>query len=200
MRMLRALSEFVVEGVPTTIPFHQRTLQHRDFIAGNVSTQFVEHDMRPSPTTPRRPTKAPVGRGVAALAEETPPLPPRTVVVEVEGKRLSVAIYPPEQVKAPPRSRTPRSARTVRRARADSGGPGQELVTAPMQGTVVKVLVKVGAPVQAGQTLVVLEAMKMENHIAAHRSGIVAQLPVKEGQSVATGATVAVIAEAAPPS
>jgi acetyl-CoA/propionyl-CoA carboxylase biotin carboxyl carrier protein len=73
------------------------------------------------------------------------------------------------------------------------GGPGKEVVKTPMQGTIVKVLVAEGDTVKAGQTLVVLEAMKMENHVTAHQAGTVAGLEVHEGQTVPTGATIAIV-------
>src|SRR6266498_739716 len=78
-------------------------------------------------------------------------------------------------------------------ARAESGGPGKEIVKTPMQGTIVKVLVADGDPVKPKQTLVVLEAMKMENHVIAHQAGTVSSITVSEGQTVSTGAVIATI-------
>jgi acetyl-CoA/propionyl-CoA carboxylase biotin carboxyl carrier protein len=93
----------------------------------------------------------------------------------------------------PDRTRSPRSRKALERARAESGGPGKEVVKTPMQGTIVKVLVAEGDAIKAGQTLVVLEAMKMENHVTAHQAGTVSGLEVHEGQTVPTGATIAII-------
>jgi acetyl-CoA/propionyl-CoA carboxylase biotin carboxyl carrier protein len=180
-RMARALDEFVVEGVPTTIPFHKLAMADPDFTAGRVSTTLVEQTMDLSSLTP-----AP-----AAATSETKPAPPRRMVIELEGKRFEVAVLPKEPVPVPKRPRTPRSPKALERARAESGGPGQEVVTTPMQGTIVKVLVAAGDQVTPGQTLVVLEAMKMENHVVAHRAGVVAELAVAEGATVATGAVIA---------
>jgi acetyl-CoA/propionyl-CoA carboxylase biotin carboxyl carrier protein len=183
-RMLRALDEFQIEGVPTTIPFHRLAMHHPAFVAGDVSTVLVEQGMDLSPLAPA------VLDGAAEPAVKPPP---RRLVIELEGKRFDVHLFPQEPVKVPERTRTPRSPTALERARAESGGPGKEIVKTPMQGTIVKVLVADGDTVKAGQTLVVLEAMKMENHVTAHQAGTVAGLEVTEGQTVPTGATIATI-------
>jgi acetyl-CoA/propionyl-CoA carboxylase, biotin carboxylase, biotin carboxyl carrier protein len=183
-RMLRALDEFVIEGVPTTIPFHRLAMNDPAFVAGDVSTVLVEQGMDLSSLAP-----APE----AARDERAAKPPPRRLVIELEGKRFEVNLFPQEPVKVPERPRTPRSPKALERARAESGGPGKEVVKTPMQGTIVKVLVADGDTVSPGQTLVVLEAMKMENHVTAHQAGVVAGLSVAEGQSVPTGAIIATI-------
>ena len=183
-RMLRALDEFVIEGVPTTIPFHRLAMEHPAFVAGAVSTVLVEQHMDLSALAPATP---------AGTAEPAAKPPPRRLVIELEGKRFDVDLFPQEPVKVPERTRTPRSPKALERARAESGGPGKEVVKTPMQGTIVKVLVADGDTVKAGQTLVVLEAMKMENHVTTHQAGTVAGLEVAEGQTVPTGATIATI-------
>src|SRR5215212_87538 len=183
-RMLRALDEFVIEGVPTTIPFHRLAMEDPAFVAGDVSTELVEHGMDLSSLEPAT---------VDGAGPPTVKPPPRRLVIELEGKRFDVDLFPQEQVKVPERIRTPRSPKALERARAESGGPGKEVVKTPMQGTIVKVLVAEGDTVKAGQTLVVLEAMKMENHVTAHQAGTVAGLEVSEGQTVPTGATIAII-------
>jgi acetyl-CoA/propionyl-CoA carboxylase, biotin carboxylase, biotin carboxyl carrier protein len=184
-RMLRALDEFRIEGVPTTIPFHRLAMTDPAFVAGDVSTILVEQRMDLSSLRPASPD------GQAEPSTAKPP--PRRLVIELEGKRFDVNLFPQEQVKVPERIRTPRSPTALERARAESGGPGKEVVQTPMQGTIVKVLVANGETVTAGQTLVVLEAMKMENHVTAHQAGTVSGLSVAEGQSVPTGATIATI-------
>jgi acetyl-CoA/propionyl-CoA carboxylase biotin carboxyl carrier protein len=184
-RMLRALDDFSIEGVPTTIPFHRLAMDDPAFVAGDVSTVLVEQGMDLSSLAP----------AVVDPATEEPMAkpPPRRLVIELEGKRFDVDLFPQEPVKVPERIRTPRSPKALERARAESGGPGKEVVKTPMQGTIVKVLVAEGDTVRAGQTLVVLEAMKMENHVTAHQDGTVAGLEVSEGQTVPTGATIAII-------
>jgi acetyl-CoA/propionyl-CoA carboxylase biotin carboxyl carrier protein len=183
-RMLRALDEFVIEGVPTTIPFHRLAMQDPAFAAGDVSTILVEQGMDLSALA----TAEPVEGG------DRPGKPtPRRMVIELDGKRFDVNVFPQEEVKIPERIRTPRSPKALERARAELGGPGKEVVKTPMQGTIVKVLVANGDAVTPGQTLVVLEAMKMENHVTAHQAGKVSELNVAEGDTVPTGATIATI-------
>jgi acetyl-CoA/propionyl-CoA/long-chain acyl-CoA carboxylase, biotin carboxylase, biotin carboxyl carrier protein len=184
-RMLRALDEFGIEGVPTTIPFHRLAMNDPAFVAGDVSTILVEQRMDLSSLQPQV--------SADGAAEPTAKAPPRRMVVELEGKRFDLTLFPQEPVKVPERVRTPRSPKALERARAESGGPGKEIVKTPMQGTIVKVLVTEGDTIKAGQTIVVLEAMKMENHVSAHQDGTVSGLSVTEGQSVPTGATIATI-------
>jgi acetyl-CoA/propionyl-CoA carboxylase, biotin carboxylase, biotin carboxyl carrier protein len=178
-KLRRALEEFVVEGVPTTIDFHRFAVDHPDFAAGEVSTVSVETewDLSGIPAaTPPTP-----GEGAAQ--------PSRTLTVEVGGKRLEVALFEPDSADGPVRRR--------RRDRGSARGGGGDVTTnalvAPMQGTIVKTAVEVGQEVTAGALVLVLEAMKMENHISAHRDGVVADLPVSAGDVVNTGDTLAVI-------
>jgi acetyl-CoA/propionyl-CoA carboxylase, biotin carboxylase, biotin carboxyl carrier protein len=183
-RMLRALDEFVIEGVPTTIPFHRLAMQDPAFAAGDVSTILVEQAMDLSALAAAEPVE-----DGDLLGKPTP----RRMVIELDGKRFDVNVFPQEEVKIPERTRTPRSPKALERARAESGGPGKEIVKTPMQGTIVKVLVANGDTVSPGQTLVVLEAMKMENHVSAHQAGTVSGLNVAEGDTVPTGSTIATI-------
>jgi acetyl-CoA/propionyl-CoA carboxylase, biotin carboxylase, biotin carboxyl carrier protein len=182
-RMLRALDEFVIEGVPTTIPFHRLAMLDQAFAAGDVSTTLVEERMDLSSLQPAPPPES----------AETMKAPPRRLVIELQDKRFDVEIIPQEPVRVAERQRTPRSPKALERARAESGGPGKEIVKTPMQGTIVKVLVADGDTVAPGQTLVVLEAMKMENHVTAHQAGKVTGVTVSEGQTVSTGAVIATI-------
>ncbi|HZD72935.1 MAG TPA: biotin/lipoyl-containing protein, partial [Actinomycetota bacterium] len=182
-RMLRALDEFVIEGVPTTIPFHRLAMLDRAFIAGEVSTTLVEERMDLSTLQPAPPPER----------AEVMKAPPRRLVIELQDKRFDVEIIPQEPVKVAERQRTPRSPKALERARAESGGPGKEIVKTPMQGTIVKVLVADGDKVTPGQTLVVLEAMKMENHVTAHQAGTVSSITVSEGQTVSTGVVIAMV-------
>ena len=183
-RMLRALDEFVIEGVPTTIPFHRLAMQDPAFAAGDVSTILVEQGMDLSALAAAEPVE-----DGDRLGKPTP----RRMVIELDGKRFDVNVFPQEEVKIPERIRKPRSPKALERARAELGGPGKEIVKTPMQGTIVKVLVANGDAVTPGQTLVVLEAMKMENHVTAHQAGKVSELNVAEGDTVPTGATIATI-------
>jgi acetyl-CoA/propionyl-CoA carboxylase biotin carboxyl carrier protein len=184
--LLRALDEFVVDGVPTTIDFHRFALTQPDFIAGDVSTITVEREWDLSP----------IPQAAAATAGAGERGPSRSFTVEVGGQRLEVALFEPEGGPngAPaPRARKARAAA----ARGKGGaGPATEVLTAPMQGTIVKTAVEEGARVSAGDLVLVLEAMKMENHISAHRDGVVTTLHVGAGDVVNSGDALARIEDA----
>ncbi len=152
--MLRATAEFVVEGVPTTLPFHRLALAHPDFIDGAMSTVSVEHEWDLT-TLPAEPTAPPSAGG---------PEPTDTYTVEVDGRSVRVAVFADEPDGADGRPRRHRRA-------VGPGRAGDATLVAPMQGTVVKVAVESGALVEEGDLVLVLEAMKMENHVRAHRAG-----------------------------
>jgi acetyl-CoA/propionyl-CoA carboxylase biotin carboxyl carrier protein len=190
LRMLRALHEFEIVGLATTIPAHQVLLSHPDFAAVAHSTKWVEDEIDQATFVGTDPT--PLG-GSGAAAEEAEPLVERTVPVEVDGKRFSVKLWLPESPAGPPTPRT-RSTRPRPGGAGASGAGGSGTISAPMQGTIVKVLVAVGDAVEAGQAVLVLEAMKMENHINAETSGTVTELRVGAGDTVGTGDVLIVIA------
>jgi len=179
--MLRAIEETVITGVATTLPADVIILSDDDFIAGTHSTKWVETNLDFSGIT----TPAP------AVAEGHEPLVRKDVVAEVNGKRVSVALYLPEveQVAAPRAN-----AATTSRRKPAAAASGSGTVTAPMQGTIVKVAVAVGDTVAAGDTIVILEAMKMENTVAADRAGVVTSIGVTAGDTVNAGDVVAEIA------
>ena len=190
--MLRALGETVIEGVATTIPAHLHILSHPDFAAARHSTKWVEDvaglaDLKVEPPAPAGdPEDATVARSVQA---------------EVNGKRFDVKLYLPEGfgdvggapvgAKVAPARRPGANKSRSHAHGAVSGGSGR--IAVPMQGTIVKVLVTQGDKVEAGQTVCVLEAMKMENAIVADKSGEVAEVKVKAGDTVGTGDVVVVI-------
>jgi len=193
-RMLRALDEFEIEGVRTTIPAHKVLLDHPDFRAVRHSTKWVEEEVDASLFgTPAAAAPATVPPPVDGVADEA--LVERTVPVEVDGRRFSVRVWLPE-APAATAAAGPAAGRTRPKLTASasgSGGAGDGTVTAPMQGTIVQVLVEVGATVEVGQAILVLEAMKMENHINAERAGEVTEIRVAAGDSVGTGDVLAVI-------
>jgi acetyl-CoA/propionyl-CoA carboxylase biotin carboxyl carrier protein len=184
-RMLSALSEFVIEGVATTIPADVAILEHPDFAAATHSTKWVEDTLDLS------------GIGVEPAApadDETEPKVKRDVDVEVNGKRFAVSVYVPESAANAVAAGGPAAKPKAKRA-AHGGavGAGSGSVTVPMQGTIVKILVEVGQQVEAGATVCVLEAMKMENNIAADKSGTIKEIKVATGDSVGSGDVVVVI-------
>jgi acetyl-CoA/propionyl-CoA carboxylase, biotin carboxylase, biotin carboxyl carrier protein len=186
-RMLRALDEFEIEGVRTTIPAHRVLLAHDDFRAVRHSTKWVEDEVDSSLFA--GPAAAPAAKGAEEDGGEG--LVERTVPVEVDGRRFSVRVWLPE---APAATAAPVGRARPKRVATSSGAAGGDgTVSAPMQGTIVQVLVGVGAEVEVGQAILVLEAMKMENHISATRAGTVTEIRVAAGDSVGTGDVMAVI-------
>ena len=187
-RALRALHETTVIGVATTIPAAAAILAHSDFAAAAHSTRWVEEsldltELRQAPATL---TPAPDAADAADRAETSR----RTVDVEVDGKRFSVAVL----ASTPADSRT-RPAMSPRRGSRRSSGAsaGTAEVTVAMQGTVVKILVQPGERVEAGDSVIVLEAMKMENMVTANRAGTVSEIRVQVGDTVGAGDVVAIV-------
>ena len=184
-RTLRALKEMVVEGIATTIPADIAILEHPDFAAVTHSTKWVEEvlDLSHIGTAPIAP----------ASTEDEAPLVQRNTTVEVNGRRFDVKIWVPESTGvAAPTAKTKKAPRSASGSGGGAGsGSGQ--VAVPMQGTIVKVLVEVGQAVEAGQSVVVLEAMKMENQIEADKSGTIKAVNVKPGDTVGAGDVVVVI-------
>lgn len=203
-RMLRALDEFEVAGVPTTIDFHRLAFAHPDFVRGEVSTISVEREWDLAGLTPAQPAVR--GDGVV--------YPSRTFTVEVGGKRLEVALFEPDEPDKPGRA-VPRRQRemagrgqSLARTAEQSVEPPAEVVpraglasetlVADMQGTIVKTAVKVGDLVTTGDLVLVLEAMKMENHVYAPCDGTITELGVQPGDVVGAGDVLAVIGAAGP--
>ena len=181
-RMLRALDELVVGGVKTLIGFHKALLTHPCFIEGETCHGLVESKLMAARAAELENGSvgfdpAP-GRG----------LTPAVRFVEVDGKRFEVRVLRPE----PPWAELARRRRERERARA-GGGAGKDAVVSPMQGTVLAVEVAEGDEVQAGQVICIVEAMKMENEVHAHRGGRVTELSVAPGQSIKTGQVICVV-------
>jgi acetyl-CoA/propionyl-CoA carboxylase, biotin carboxylase, biotin carboxyl carrier protein len=182
-RMLRALDEFVIDGVRTLIGFHKALLTHPCFVEGETCYGLVESELlaaRAGEFENGRPV-GPRELGTAAMREAV-----RTV--EVDGRRFEVRALRPE----------PAFAELGRRRRERSrgggaGGAGRDPVVSPMQGTVLAVEVSEGDEVQAGQVICIVEAMKMENEVHAHRAGTVSELSVAPGQPVKTGQVICVV-------
>jgi acetyl-CoA/propionyl-CoA carboxylase biotin carboxyl carrier protein len=178
-RSARALAEMEVEGMATLIPFHRKVVQDPAFTAEpfSVHNRWIETEFD---------NDIPPYAGGEADAEETEPR--ETVVVEVGGKRLEVTL--PAGLGAP--SGPARKKNAPRRA-GGGGGAAQasgDTLTSPMQGTIVKVAVEDGATVAAGDLIVVLEAMKMEQPLNAHKAGTVTGLAAAVGATVTSGAVI----------
>ncbi|HEV8064049.1 MAG TPA: biotin/lipoyl-containing protein, partial [Acidimicrobiales bacterium] len=194
-RMLRALQETRVEGVATTIPAHELILGHQDFIDAKHSTRWVEERLDMSSLTSPDVT-APSTDGADGARRVL-----RDVDAEVDGRRYRVKLWVPEDAGVGGGAAGggagaggPSGGRGGR-GRGSSGpiASSDGTITVPMQGTIVKVLVSEGDVVEAGQTICVLEAMKMENPINADRAGTVRELKVKPGDALGAGDVVAVL-------
>ena len=168
-RMLRALDELEVEGVPTTVAFYRWVLETLTFREGSHDTKWVERALAEGHFAPE-PATAPAGGDGSG--------PPARIVVEVDGRRVPVRVWGDDVPTAPP-------------APQDSGGGkhghAHGTITAPMQGTILKVMVEEGQEIRAGDVVCILEAMKMENHIAATQDGVVSRVAVRTGDVVHTG-------------
>ena len=188
-RARRALEEFQIDGMATVLPFHRAVMSDPAFVPEqgpfSVHTRWIETEF----TTPIAPFAAGVVDGEEA-AERT------SVTVEVGGKRLEVTLPASlgvgEGLAAKNGAAKKKRAKGPRKAAGPGGANSLELLS-PMQGTIVKVAVEDGDPVTAGDLIVVLEAMKMEQPITAHRDGVVSGLKVSPGETLSAGAVIASI-------
>jgi acetyl-CoA/propionyl-CoA carboxylase biotin carboxyl carrier protein len=183
-RMLRALDEFEIEGITTLLGFHRALLEHPCFAEGATCHGIVESQelAERAEQLSHRTTTIPASSDGAALRV-------RTSTVELEGKRYEVQTLVPEPAHAA------LARRRRERGAAGGHGGGKDAVVTPMQGTVLAVEVAEGDEVEAGQVICVVEAMKMENEIAAHRAGVVTELSVAPGQAVSSGQVLCVVVE-----
>jgi acetyl-CoA/propionyl-CoA/long-chain acyl-CoA carboxylase, biotin carboxylase, biotin carboxyl carrier protein len=178
-RARRALAEFEVGGMPTVLPFHRAVVSDPAFTTEpfSVHTRWIETEFAGGIP----PYSAP---GLAGPAGGQPPR--ERITVEVQGRRLEV-VLPAGLGAAGPAQRPARPGRT---ARTGAASAGTDALTSPMQGTIVKIVAGEGQQVSAGDTVVVLEAMKMEQPLTAHKDGTVTGLTVEIGQTVTAGAVL----------
>jgi acetyl-CoA/propionyl-CoA carboxylase biotin carboxyl carrier protein len=184
-RMVRALEEFVVEGPPTLIGFHLALLEHPCFVAGSTCGGVVESEELALRADEITQTLSHRTTRVGGESDGAVPAGTRSqlVAVEVDGRAYDVNLVTAE----PPWASLARK----RRARgAGLHGGGGVTIVSPMQGTVLRVDVSEGDAVDTGQVVCVVEAMKMENEIVAHRDGVVRDLAVSPGQPIASGQLV----------
>jgi acetyl-CoA/propionyl-CoA carboxylase biotin carboxyl carrier protein len=185
-RMLRALDEFEIGGVTTLIPFHKALLRSEQWSRGETCRDLVEDAKWLKSLEPAQPA--------APATDEPEEKVERDYTVEVSGRRFDVKVIgPPSAGGASVNSAGPRPAPRRERAAAASQDGASESLVSPIQGTVLRVNVEQGQEVESGAVICVIEAMKMENEITAHRAGKVEQLNVSEGGSIASGDTIAVI-------
>ena len=183
-RMLRALDEYQIGGVTTLLGFHRALLEHACFIAGQTCHGVVES----KELAERAEQLSHQQTTLAASADGR--LRERVSSVELDGRLYEVKALVPE----PPFAELARRRRE-RTGRGAHHGAAKDAVVTPMQGTVLAVEVADGDEVRAGQVICIVEAMKMENEITAHRDGVVTELSVEPGQALTTGQVVCVIAQ-----
>ena len=174
-RARRALSEFKVGGLATALPFHRAIMEDPAFTENfTIHTSYIENEF-----TNEIPPFA-----QSALESQTHTAPEH-LVTEINGKRFEIFVHAPEPVH--------------KRHRAKQGASGASTgtaLTSPMQGTVVKIAVEEGQIVETGELIIVLEAMKMEQPLIAHRSGVISNLSAVIGETVSSGSTLCDIIDA----
>jgi acetyl-CoA/propionyl-CoA carboxylase, biotin carboxylase, biotin carboxyl carrier protein len=194
-RMLRALGEFEIEGLKTLIPFHQALLASEQWARGETCRDLLEDKKW------LKSLAFPAPADAAAQDQDGEPKLEQAYSVEVSGKRFAVRVVGPPlgggagaatngaaagAARAAPR-------RGKRKSSGASGAGGSDTLPSPLQGNMWKVLVKQGDIVEEGQLVCIIEAMKMENEITAHKSGTVVELPITEGAAIQAGAPIATI-------
>ena len=183
-RSRRALSEYVIEGMPTVVPFHRHIVENPAFVGDDthfdVYTKWIEEEWD-NPIPPY------VDPADAEEAEEA--TPNQKVVVEIDGRRVEIAL-PGDLALAGGGAGGAKKKAKKRCSGGSKAGVSGDAVAAPMQGTVIKVNVEEGQEVAEGEVVVVLEAMKMENPVKAHKSGVVTDLAVSAGEGVTKGSVM----------
>lgn len=174
-RSRRALSEFNVGGLATALPFHRAIMEDPAFTENfTIHTSYIENEF-----------KNEIPPFTQSVLETQTLAAPEHLVTEINGKRFEIFVHAPEPVH--------------KRHRAKQGASGASTgtaLTSPMQGTVVKIAVEEGQLVQAGELIIVLEAMKMEQPLSAHRSGVISNLSAIIGETVSSGSTLCDIIDA----
>jgi acetyl-CoA/propionyl-CoA carboxylase, biotin carboxylase, biotin carboxyl carrier protein len=192
-RMLRALSEYEIDGLKTLIPFHRALLATDQWARGETCRDLLEDKdwlkqlAFPKPEAP-----------AAGDDDDEEPKVERDYAVEVSGRRFDVKVIG-AAFEGAVNGAAPAAARKApkRSERKKSSGGGPDEIVSPLQGNMWKVVVKQGDVVEEGQLLCIIEAMKMENEITAHKAGTVAALPIEEGKPISAGDPIATITSAA---
>jgi acetyl-CoA/propionyl-CoA carboxylase biotin carboxyl carrier protein len=187
-RMIRALGEYEIEGLTTLIPFHTALLQTEDWAKGTTCRELVTDEEWLKSTAAET---APVDSGDEEKVEQQ-------YTVEVSGRRFDVNVVgpPPVAGAAPAAAAGAGGSRSKRGERKGGGAGGPDLLESPLQGNMWKVLVAEGDTVDEGQLICIIEAMKMENEITAHKAGVIADLAITEGAPISAGDPIARIAAA----
>jgi acetyl-CoA/propionyl-CoA carboxylase biotin carboxyl carrier protein len=190
-RMLRALHEYEIGGLKTLIPFHTALLATEQWARGETCRDLIEDRQWLKALAFPRPAAPAEDDEDAATVEHA-------YTVEVSGRKFDVRVIGPSfaGVNGAVPAAGPKRPRRAERTAGGGGGGADELLS-PLQGNLWKLLVELGQTVEEGQLVCIIEAMKMENEITAHKAGVIDSLAVKEGDAVASGATIAVIKDGA---
>ena len=181
-RMRRALTEMEIDGVPTTREFHLRLLAHPGWVDGAVTTTFLDRHPEVIPASVAPPPTAP-----------GPADPPFDLTAEVDGRRFAVRLHGAAGLRRDTRS-TGRRPPPPSRSDAPGADSDGAVMRSPIQGTVVRIARQPGDAVRRGETVCVIEAMKMENNVAAHRDGVLVSVAASPGMAVRVGDPLAEIA------
>jgi acetyl-CoA/propionyl-CoA carboxylase biotin carboxyl carrier protein len=194
-RMLRALGEYEIEGLKTLIPFHTALLQTAQWANGETCRDLLEdRSWLKTLAFPKAEKAKDAGAEEAASVQHD-------YTVEVSGRRFDVKVIGPPFAgggAAAVNGAAPAGRTAPKRGERKSGGggAGADTLESPLQGNLWKVVVEQGAVVEEGQLICIIEAMKMENEITAHKAGTIAELPITEGAPISAGDTIAVIRSA----
>jgi acetyl-CoA/propionyl-CoA carboxylase, biotin carboxylase, biotin carboxyl carrier protein len=186
-RMLRALGEYEIEGLTTLIPFHRALMATQQWADAQTCRDLLE-DPDWLASTAVEPTTE---------ADEPAETLEQDYTVEVSGRRFDVKVIGPPPAAGAVNGTGARKPPRRQSGGGSSGGAGGDALVSPMQGTVLRVAVEQGATVEEGSLIAVVEAMKMENEITAHKPGTISELPIEAGGAVASGDTLAVITDPA---
>ena len=188
-RMLRALGEYEIEGLTTLIPFHRALMATEQWADAQTCRDLLED--------PEWLASTGGGVGGDELADEPAETLEQDYTVEVSGRRFDVKVIGPPPAAGAVNGTAARKPPRRQSGGGGSGGAGGDALVSPMQGTVLRVAVEQGATVEEGSLIAVVEAMKMENEITAHKPGTISELPIEAGGAVASGDTLAVITDPA---
>jgi acetyl-CoA/propionyl-CoA carboxylase biotin carboxyl carrier protein len=188
-RMLRALSEYEIGSLRTLIPFHKALLSSEQWARGETCRDLLAD---------KQWLKALAQPAAPAAEDGQDQTLEQSYTVEVSGKRFDVRVVGPPLAGAPAAANGAAPVRAPKRSAAakTAAAAGSDTLTSPLQGNMWKVLVKKGDSVTEGQLLCIIEAMKMENEITAHKSGTISELPITEGAAIQAGAPIATIVSA----
>jgi acetyl-CoA/propionyl-CoA carboxylase biotin carboxyl carrier protein len=189
-RAVRALAEYEIEGLKTLIPFHIALLQTEQWANGETCRDLLEDKSWLKTLAFEKRVGGP------SAAEDDDETVEQAYTVEVSGRRFDVKVIGPPFAGGGVNGAAPAApgrAAPKRGERKSSGGGGADELLSPLQGNMWKVLVEQGQTVEEGQLICIIEAMKMENEITAHKAGVVETLSVKEGEPIQAGAPIAVI-------